>query len=117
MASEKSFWRFLSSFTPDWLGLMSGGLSVPLTVLAIIVPGTAYKIGLTVLAFIALVLAAYRGWMRERQRALSAEAAQASLQAALEAAEMEAAESQGTSTSPRYKKKPLAAEILKEVQG
>ncbi len=71
--SETGFWRFLRSFGTDWLSAMSGGLSVPLTVAAVFIPGTAYKIGLATLAVIAFMGSSYRVWRNERRRAVEAE--------------------------------------------
>lgn len=93
MTNETGFWRFLLSFTADWLSAMSGGLSVPLTIAAVFIPGTAYKVALATLAVIALVGSSYRVWRNERRRAVEAEArldSGAEIQAKLARAELDA---------------------------
>jgi hypothetical protein len=64
---DTSFFAFLRAFGGSWLTLMSGPLTVPLVVLAFLVPGL-YKPLFAVLAIISGVFASYRVWRSERKR-------------------------------------------------
>lgn len=62
-----SFPAFLRSFSYSWLTLMSGPLTVPLAIIAFLVPGH-YKLLFGVLAIISGVFSAFLVWRNERKR-------------------------------------------------
>jgi hypothetical protein len=63
------FWKFLIAISKDWLARMSGPLTVPFTIAAFFVSGTAYKGLFAGLAVAAAVVTCYRIWAQEYDRA------------------------------------------------
>ena len=61
-----SFLDFLRAFTLGWFESMSGGLSIPLAIAAVLFPSGPLKALLATTAAIAFVLSAYLVWRRER---------------------------------------------------
>lgn len=66
---------FLRALFSSWLTGMSGPLSVPLAITAIIVPGDLLKTGLGLTAFVCIWAAAYGLWKPERLARIKAETA------------------------------------------
>jgi hypothetical protein len=63
---------FLTSFWPNWLGLMSGGLSVPFTIAALFFADSDSQKRLFVaLAVVSLIVAAYSVWAKERGKVVA----------------------------------------------
>ena len=69
MPSMGKFGRFLSAIWSDWLARMSGPLTVPFAVAALLLPSTAAKMLFAALAVIAALLTCYRVWVKEFDRA------------------------------------------------
>ena len=63
---KKSLATFGKSFAKHWFTLMSGGLSVPLTIVATFLDNKVAQLGLGLLAIICFVSASYFVWRRER---------------------------------------------------
>jgi hypothetical protein len=66
MSKEPSIGQFLRSIFSDWSSGVSGGLSVPLTVLGIYLQNAPIKIVFIALAAIAYLASAYNLWRKER---------------------------------------------------
>jgi hypothetical protein len=61
--------RFFVAIGSDWLALMSGPLTVPLTFAAFFVSATTYKVLFACLAVLAAGITCYRVWEKEYSRA------------------------------------------------
>jgi hypothetical protein len=61
--------RFLSAIFRDWFARMSGPLTVPFTILALLFPSAAAKSLFAMLAVIAASVTSYRVWRSEYDRA------------------------------------------------
>jgi hypothetical protein len=64
--------EFLHVLVADWASLVSGGLSVPFTVLALFLGNQYAKVLFATLAALGVLTAAYRIWANERSRHLEA---------------------------------------------
>lgn len=64
---EVGFKAFLLAFGEHWLTLMSGPLTVPFTIAAVLAQGS-YKTLFVTLAMTSAVFSSYRVWRKERQR-------------------------------------------------
>lgn len=61
-----TFSNFVRAFWGDWATLMSGGASVPFTLIAVFVPSAPVKILLAILAICCFGWSSYRVWRTER---------------------------------------------------
>jgi hypothetical protein len=73
MRESSSFANFCRAFTAEWFTAMSGGLSVPLVILAVYVDNPPLKIGLGLTAVVCFVFASFRIWKMEREARIDAE--------------------------------------------
>jgi hypothetical protein len=73
MAQPPSIRTFLHAFTLSWFTRMSGGLSVPLTTIAIYASAAWAQIGFGITGFVCVSASAYSIWARERTARNSAE--------------------------------------------
>ena len=64
---------YLRLLIADWASVVSGGLSVPFTCLALVVDNRYAKVLFVVLAFLGLLYAGYRLWANERLRHIQIE--------------------------------------------
>jgi hypothetical protein len=70
--SGTSLWDFLRAFGANWLTLMSGPLTVPFAIAALLVPGL-YRLLFATLAVASGVGSSYVVWRNERERAVLSE--------------------------------------------
>jgi len=64
---DAGFVAFLRSFGESWLTSMSGPLTVPFAIIALLAPGL-YKVLFAILAILSGVFSSYLVWRKERQR-------------------------------------------------
>jgi hypothetical protein len=62
------FYGFLHAFTARWFYVMSGGLGVPLTIVALFVGSTVARVGLAVTAVAGFIFAAYGVWRSGQEK-------------------------------------------------
>ena len=65
--------EFLLAFVPQWATAMSGGLSVPLAIIALFVSNDVARIVLGLTAVVCFTVSSYLVWERERFHAIEAE--------------------------------------------
>lgn len=73
MAERPSLWNFTRAIWSHWGELMSGALSVPLTLAAFIIPNHTLAIATTLLGIFCGIMAAYLVWKVERNRVIELE--------------------------------------------
>jgi hypothetical protein len=73
MALNANFSTFLRAFWGDWATTMSGGASVPFTLIAVFVPNARVKILLALLAICCFGWSSYRVWRTERLARMTVE--------------------------------------------